>query len=174
MHRISSIPTAIADLRVLAGALRFELRTMTGFFSRRPRAVYIGWVGYRNLGDEALFQAHKRLFPGVALTLYQESKLLKPLCVISRRRPYDFGILGGGTLINQGHHWLTAVRDLQSNGIPMICLGTGVASAAFWTSGPLAVTRLGHGGDELAEWVEALARSATWGCEVRTPWTRSR
>ena len=130
---------------------------MAGFFSRRPRAVYVGWVGHRNLGDEVLFEAHKRLFSGVALTVYRPSRLRRPLCVATRRSPYDFGILGGGTLINQNHCWLSAVRDLQASGIPMVCLGTGVASPEFWSNCDLAMTRLGHSGNVLAAWADALA-----------------
>jgi Polysaccharide pyruvyl transferase len=164
-----SFARTAARLREIAGALRHEWRTMTACFSRRPRAAYIGWVGHNNLGDEVLQEAHQVLFPGVALSVYRRSRLSKPLRSITGLRPYNFGILGGGTLINQGHEWLTAVRDLQANHIPMVCLGTGVASPEFWTKNEASSWLLGHGGNELAEWAEVLAQFRYVG--VRGPYS---
>ncbi len=157
----------LARLVSRAASIRYPLAAPLRTFSREgqslaalslggPRAAYIGWLGHQNLGDEILFQAHKVLFPDVNLIPYN-SVVLEPLCRLSRQRPYQFGILGGGTLIAQHHTWLTAVKHLQDRGIPMICLGTGVASPAFWSQGDQTRSQLKHQPAELLDWVEALS-----------------
>ncbi len=151
-------PLLVRKGRGLPAALRHELRAIEGLRSDRPRAAYIGFVGYGNLGDEALLEAHRRLFPDVDLVVYRKSRALALRHRATGRSPYDFGILGGGTLIAQHHSWLESVRQLQSQGVPMICVGTGVAAPAFWRRGGLDRSYLLHEPGELAAWREALER----------------
>ena len=150
--------------------LRNEMGVLGGLRSGRPRAVYVGFLGYDNLGDEALFRAHQQLFAGIHLTPYRKSRLLGLLHHVARRPAYDFGILGGGTLIGQHHRWLDAVQRLQKLGVPMVCLGTGVASPAFWELEHRDVAYLGHVPDEISEWVKALEQFVYVG--VRGPESR--
>ncbi len=151
-------PLLLRKGRGLPAALRHELRTIDGLRGARPRAAYIGFVGYGNLGDEALLEAHRRLFPGVELAVYRKSRALALRHRATGRAPYDFGILGGGTLIGQHHSWLESVQRLQAQSVPLICLGTGVASPAFWRRDGLDRSYLLHEPGELAAWRDALAR----------------
>ncbi|HLT96506.1 MAG TPA: glycosyltransferase [Acidimicrobiia bacterium] len=84
---------------------------------RRPHARYVGWVGYDNLGDEAMLEAARRLLPWAD--------------VETSGSPRDLLLLGGGTLINRSTYlgWL-AERD--SPRIERAVLGTGVANPAYW------------------------------------------
>lgn len=89
---------------------------------------YIGWVGYGNLGDEAVFQALQSLFPECNLTPYRTSDPMHSLLRLSRREPPLLNaVLGGGTLIIQSPNWLNESVYVVSKNIPIFCLGTGVA-----------------------------------------------
>lgn len=169
MKSADEIGRAVDRARTILGSLRHELRSVVALLSEHPRAAYIGWTGHHNLGDEVLLLAHKELLQGITLIGYRRSSLLKLLCAVTGRRLYDLGILGGGTLINQHHMWLTGVRELQNSGVPMICLGTGVASAGFWSANAEALDMLGHAGDELDDWTKALRSFSFVG--VRGPYS---
>lgn len=84
---------------------------------RRPHARYVGWVGYDNLGDEAMLEAARRLLPWADVEV--------------SGNPRDLLILGGGTLINRSTYlgWLT---ERDSPRVERAVLGTGVASPAYW------------------------------------------
>ncbi len=100
---------------------------------------------------------------------YRRSHFLETLCAVTGRSLYDIGILGGGTLINQHHMWLTQVRELRRRNVPMICLGTGVAAPEFWCGKEETLTVLGHAGDELDGWTSTLAMFSFVG--VRGPYS---
>lgn len=80
-------------------------------------ARYVGWVGYDNLGDEAMLEAARRLLPWAQVEV--------------SGTPRHLLVLGGGTLINRSTYlgWL-AERD--SPRVERAVLGTGVASPAYW------------------------------------------
>jgi hypothetical protein len=82
---------------------------------------YIGWIGFKNFGDEILYDAHKSLFSGQELLPYRNINKK------SYKHYSGYGILGGGTLINQSERWLNQVKDLQESGLATFCLGTGVS-----------------------------------------------
>nr|MBO2500413.1 hypothetical protein [Acidimicrobiia bacterium] len=84
---------------------------------RRPHARYVGWIGYDNLGDEAMLEAARRLLPWADVEV--------------SGNPRDLLILGGGTLINRSTYlgWLT---ERDSPRVERAVLGTGVASPAYW------------------------------------------
>lgn len=80
-------------------------------------ARYVGWVGYDNLGDEAMLEGVRRLLPWASVEVSGV--------------PRDLLLLGGGTLINRTTYlaWLT---ERDSPRIERAVLGTGVASPEFW------------------------------------------
>jgi polysaccharide pyruvyl transferase WcaK-like protein len=110
-------------------------------------APYIGLVGYENLGDELLYQAHKELFPSHVLEPYRKDTVLVGELARIIGRPFcDHSILGGGTLINDGV-WIEKTEHLLRSGSKMFCIGTGVATPGFEARGA---------NDLLSRWVNAL------------------
>lgn len=85
--------------------------------SRTVHARYVGWVGYDNLGDEAMLEAFRRLMPWATVEV--------------TGTPRDLLLLGGGTLINRNTYlgWLT---ERDSPRIERAVIGTGVADPAYW------------------------------------------
>jgi polysaccharide pyruvyl transferase WcaK-like protein len=80
-------------------------------------ARYVGWVGYDNLGDEAMLEAFRRLLPWATVEV--------------SGTPRELLLLGGGTLINRSTYlgWLT---ERDSPRIERAVVGTGVANPAYW------------------------------------------
>lgn len=99
---------------------------------RRERPVgYIGWLGHRNLGDEAMFLViAKRLaeIPIVPCLPVPGERFLASLGV-GGPGYFRAVLLGGGTLINQ--LYLPAAALARSFGAPLYTVGTGVGSAGF-------------------------------------------
>ncbi|MGH8911544.1 MAG: polysaccharide pyruvyl transferase family protein, partial [Acidimicrobiia bacterium] len=85
--------------------------------SDRVHARYVGWVGYDNLGDEAMLEAFRRLLPWAEVEVSGV--------------PRDLLLLGGGTLINRSTYlgWLT---ERDSPRIERAVIGTGVADPGYW------------------------------------------
>jgi polysaccharide pyruvyl transferase WcaK-like protein len=109
-----------------------ELNIFRSIRSDKLKGAYIGWVGYDNLGDEILYQAHLKLFPPFDLLPYESNSLIEKYFLLMKKEVYNFGVLGGGTLINQNNRWQKEIMKLQKKRIPLFCLGTGVASEDFW------------------------------------------
>src|SRR5690606_23065966 len=80
-------------------------------------ARYVGWVGYDNLGDEAMLEAARRLLPWAQVEV--------------SGTPRHLLVLGGGTLINR-RTYLGWVAERDSPRVERAVLGTGVASPAYW------------------------------------------
>jgi polysaccharide pyruvyl transferase WcaK-like protein len=127
-----------------------DVKAVTKLARGEHLAPYIGLVGYNNLGDELLYEAHQKLFPSHSLEPYRKDTLIvekigsligRPLC--------SHGILGGGTLINDGDIWLSKTEQLLNKGTKMFCLGTGVANPEVEARGPASI---------LPRWVKALDR----------------
>ncbi len=134
--------------RDLAVELRKEYEILRGYGQRKPLASYIGWTGQGNLGDEILLDAHKRLFPELAIVPYRPDVTIRALAGVSRHRPgFAIGFLGGGTLINQSPTWLRRIVALQHRGMPVYCLGAGVTPHDF---------RLSFEDTKLSDWVPVL------------------
>lgn len=90
------------------------------------RALYYGWLGNRNLGDETLFHVNQLLFDGISL--YTRGSLL------SRLFPLKACILGGGTYINEKGSAASFIEIQQK--MPLLVFGAGVQNPAFWSSLP--------------------------------------
>jgi len=144
--------------------LKKDLRYMAGFLgdvasTREPRVAYSsGWLGYRNLGDEALFAAQRLIFPDCGLVRYPEHRCLGPLRSLLRTPGHC--VMAGGTLINGMRGWLDTFLDCQRWSQTSFIFGSGVQDPAFWE---------GRGGwtDFRASWAPALERCSYVG--VRGP-----
>ena len=109
------------------------------------RGIYQGWTGWRNLGDEAMFEACRRALPRIewmARPPFDAHAASLPARVIASwrngaedlfvRRP---ALLGGGTLINRVPEWLDAYRRLRRIARkPVPVFSPGVANPEFWSS----------------------------------------
>lgn len=130
---------------------------------REPLNGYLGWAGYGNLGDEAVYEAYVKLFGNKKLTDFRISRPVKYLCSLTHREvPFNFVALGGGTLINQNRGFLDHTKYLLDHNVPMFCMGTGVASRSFWKDrGSI------HTAENIDAWADLLKRFAFVG--VRGP-----
>jgi polysaccharide pyruvyl transferase WcaK-like protein len=91
---------------------------------------YIGWVGYNNLGDEALYAAIRDLVKPLSLATFsaaRESALGR--INLSGPRHFQGVLLGGGTII--GPAYILPVQRTLDLGLPMATFGTGVGSTGF-------------------------------------------
>ncbi len=95
-------------------------------------ACYVGgWLGHQNLGDEALYIAMQEIFNDTKLIHYDGNRTLRFVNNITNM--FSFGILGGGTLINQSEVWLKLAMEFQRLNKNMVVFGSGVANPSFWT-----------------------------------------
>jgi hypothetical protein len=114
------------------------------YFSVQPIAGYIGFLGYQNLGDEALYLAFKELFDKFHIVIYsgcinqsfKSPKNSLPIELILynqlvKRNLYNFVFLGGGTLINR-EIYLDQLQHTIRSGYQGIVFGTGVCDPSFW------------------------------------------
>lgn len=126
--------------------------------------TYIGWLGYQNVGDEALFLAFRdELFRDALLLSYDDFSALSYLSRFSKKRLI---VLGGGTLINV-EPYLSALEKFRARGERYVVWGTGVADLEYWSRYPEHTYR---GNSE--RWLSVLRdasyigvrgpRSATW------------
>jgi polysaccharide pyruvyl transferase WcaK-like protein len=155
--------------RVYPGHISAEtaktIRTIESLKSA-PFIGYTGWTGHLNLGDEAAFDGVKALFGDhrvMSVTLGPSVRVGER--VRRRRTPLKALVLGGGTLINQSERWLWDVEEAVARGIPVFCLGTGVASEGFWRKHPEAKK-----GQCLDRWAGLLTEFAFVG--VRGPMSK--
>jgi polysaccharide pyruvyl transferase WcaK-like protein len=126
------------------------------------RGIYQGWLGYRNLGDEAIFQACVRLFSRIQWTPMPFDEVSPRHVTFAAMRnvwirstasiiPSKLAMLGGGTILNQTPHWLEQYRLLRRmTGKPVPVFSPGVADPSYW---------VGTEGwrDTRREWREELA-----------------
>ncbi|MCK4999762.1 MAG: polysaccharide pyruvyl transferase family protein, partial [Anaerohalosphaera sp.] len=129
--------------------------------AKKPRVTYAGhWMGYQNLGDEALFDAVKLLFPQFGFIVFPHwggKEITIPAKVL---RLFNFGMVAGGTIIKPSEYLLKQTQNCMEVCKKHFVFGTGVAQPCFsedrsdWRS-------------ILSQWVELLAHSEYIG--VRGP-----
>ncbi|MHB1174964.1 MAG: polysaccharide pyruvyl transferase family protein [Sulfuriferula sp.] len=103
------------------------------FLRTKPILKYIGWLGFQNVGDEALYLAFRdELFPDALLQPYDDFSALSCLSGFSNER---LNVLGGGTLINV-NPYLLALEKIRARGERYVVWGTGVADLGYWSKHP--------------------------------------
>jgi hypothetical protein len=118
--------------KLSSAGLQLQLiRERLGALHAAPRYGYIGGQGHQNLGDEAMFEAARRLMPQVCVRSYSFPAHERRLALIglSGRRYFQQVILGGGTFINP--YGVGTTRMALRQGLPVWSLGTGVGSGGF-------------------------------------------
>lgn len=109
---------------------------------------YVGWLGYQNLGDEALFQTISDLLSSASLFHYAPTPSeIRILRLLKKEKTFRAICLGGGTLIGS-LSWLKIIQDALSHNIPVFSFGTGVLDPDYSTESNL----------YLDEWVELLSQ----------------
>jgi polysaccharide pyruvyl transferase WcaK-like protein len=111
-------------------------------------ALYQGWLGHRNLGDDALFQACLRTMPRIRWRSMPfdeppprrvtRTRVRNALTrAAARITPGCRTMLGGGTVINRTEHWLEQyqlLRRATRRAVPVF--SPGVADPSFWSHVP--------------------------------------
>lgn len=162
------MPKSLTQYRELAKMARVELAkdftAIKAAASGKPINGYLGWTGYGNLGDEAVFEAFDALFKAEHFVPFRVAT--RPVQTFERLTgrsvPLKNMALGGGTLINQSRIWLEHVEYAVAHNIPVFCIGSGVANSSFWKAHPGV-----HSGNDLSRWAEVLKQFAFVG--VRGP-----
>jgi len=140
----------------------------TGGAPRRMRAVYIGNVGYKNAGDELVYDVCVRAAVqsfarrGVALSVENS----QPLCTTMERdfSEFDFLLLGGGSLVRSLE--LCQVGHATRIGLPVFACGTGYEDLeTLW---PAHVLDQARGTPDLAKakevvWPQLTQGDRRWG-----------
>jgi polysaccharide pyruvyl transferase WcaK-like protein len=110
------------------------------------RGFYQGWVGWRNLGDEVMFEACRRCLPSIRWTAIPFDDIPPPRSLLARvrsryerevvgRRAGSVAMLGGGTIVNRIPAWLEQYRRLcRTVRRPVPLFAPGVADPAFWST----------------------------------------
>lgn len=99
---------------------------------RSNESIYIGFVGYGNLGDELLYSSIQTLFSETTkLYIPPQSE---PLDILISENHFNSIMLGGGTLIKAPSMHLARLETLlkQKPNIPLIIFGTGVGDSEMW------------------------------------------
>lgn len=97
----------------------------------RSRALYYGWLGHNNLGDEALFHCVNELFKD-GLTFSTSEEINRLYFKEMLLGIFDMHFLGGGTLINRNSTVLETLLEWHKRVPKGIVFGSGVANEKFW------------------------------------------
>jgi len=109
--------------------LKFIISCM--FYPWKTKALYIGYTGYGNLGDEALRESIFQLLKPTFLLSESEGFLIR-LCIKSGLLKFKTVILGGGTLILNTLFPSSLLHKMTKPNIPQkIVFGTGVVNPLF-------------------------------------------
>jgi len=125
----------------------------------RPVISYIGFLGHRNVGDEALYNAYRDyLFRDALLVAHDD---FSPLAALSSLNPNRIVMLGGGTLINVTPY-LLELEKLVARNENFVVWGSGVADLSYWSQHAQHKDR-----GNADRWLEVLRRAGYVG--VRGP-----
>jgi len=146
----------LSDVRQTAALLARTAKTKT------PRLAYVGgWLGCRNLGDEALLTASKELFSPVSVIELPLAECCRSVCSCARAlRLFDHVSLSGGTRIFRSPAALECARRGFRVAEHRFVFGTGVGDPSFWGQQP-------GWADQRREWVKILRECSYIG--VRGP-----
>lgn len=92
---------------------------------------YLGWIGHRNLGDEAMYQVIRQALAASHVTPFTApaGELFFARLGLGGRAYFRSVLLGGGTLINP--LFLQPAKVARTFGAPVHTVGTGVGSPGF-------------------------------------------
>jgi len=103
--------------------------------TRSQRAIYIGFLGHGNLGDEVLYHAIQGIFAG-KFVLHAPESIEHFIGRVDQYRPISAVFLGGGTLIGRSDGYLfrlrAALKALPT--LKAVVFGTGVVDVDLWRS----------------------------------------
>lgn len=132
--------------------------------STKPIVAYAGYAGYGNLGDEAILESYRLVFPGCDFFCVprESERILRIANVLRRSPPISAVMLGGGTLVGR-LRWRNRLERLFSTlpPRPTFMLGVGVEDPEFESADQLTSQA------ELEKWIPILARFD--GVTVRGP-----
>lgn len=130
----------------------------------RRRLGYLGWLGYDNVGDEAMYVACQRAFAALDVEALPDVHNLRRLVRLSPRPLLTGVALGGGTLIGHEEYRLPFETVWSRHpDTPGFILGSGVEDPQLDRAGTPSATRRA----ELARWKPIMDRCAFVG--VRGP-----
>jgi len=95
-------------------------------------AWYCGWLGHRNLGDEASYLAIRDAFRPTRL-VHPRSRFSQAFRKVGLARKHDLVLVGGGTQIGETGFRNPALRAM-STCANCVVFGTGVEDPSFWPS----------------------------------------
>ncbi|MCP4799530.1 MAG: polysaccharide pyruvyl transferase family protein [bacterium] len=112
--------------------LKYNLKTWKNILSSTsPKMAYVGgWLGYKNLGDEALYAAMVRLFQNRSLIPIQNYGF--PWSPPKTHVPIDEAVLAGGTLINGLPGWHSIADKVFPKCSMSFVFGSGVQDPTLW------------------------------------------
>jgi polysaccharide pyruvyl transferase WcaK-like protein len=121
----------------------------------KPRVAYVGgWLGHDNLGDEALLEACRSLFP--QMSLYPVRGHREEVALARITGVFQNAVLAGGTLINKNDGCLARAETMRDLAERCFVFGTGVANPEFWEGRKLAGGAAWR--DNLVPWVDLLRK----------------
>ena len=133
-------------------------------FTKKPRIGYVGgYQGHRNLGDEALYAALRRLFSSGNFIDYNRGLL--PNRIVRSLPKCNLMLMGGGTIVGgqkeSSYRWAKTCFTLAPHGI---VFGSGVVSPEFTTA------VLGQPAEIQKQWADIIKKCDYIG--VRGPLSR--
>ncbi|HCB30648.1 MAG TPA: hypothetical protein DEP50_07985 [Acinetobacter lwoffii] len=111
--------------------ISFVWQLLNSSTCERKRALYYGWLGFKNLGDEALFYCIEEMFKD-RLTFNTSGELDRLYFSEKALSSFDVHFIGGGTLINRNETTIDTLLKYRGKIPKAIALGTGVANEEFW------------------------------------------
>ena len=122
--------------RVIRGFCKSTRYVWKTLGSKPPRLVYIGgYLGYKNLGDEAVFEACKKIFTKYSVIDYPKPggpMLSIPANLLKLFGMADIACLAGGTFINRSGN-LAITRESVDIFRKVFVFGSGVSDPSFWS-----------------------------------------
>ncbi|MBD3245486.1 MAG: hypothetical protein GF333_00560 [Candidatus Omnitrophica bacterium] len=101
------------------------------FHPFRWQLGYIGWIGFGNLGDEAIFHAIQKLFPTHNMIPFRHTSKIACIERLFNTKLYDAILFGGGTLLYSTNYGKILQRA-QKLYPDLYVFGAGVRNPQFW------------------------------------------